>query len=175
MSTTYFAYSFPISDRLVEPHHRSLEDVTEILNREKPEPFLCCASRSNWVLIRIANLSSALTLPQLAGFRNTLFLVPNEEISFLLGEIDRVLAIAEAAPESLMEALEQWGADEIIEALRTSKEAGVPYLGPEVDGDGDDPKYLFAWLKSLRSVALVSASTGKGLLHVQPKWPGGVA
>jgi hypothetical protein len=170
MSSTYFSWAFPAEPKDVSADVSSLEDAGIFLAKVPEDRLLMSASRNNWLLDNLKILSVARRLPHLQRLENVATVFSVSEVPSVFEEIESLLMFARDAPESIAAALNPpCDVAEVSEALESSTEAETPHLGPSGAEEGDAPKYLFSWLKSLHALLIYAHRSGLCTVHVQPR------
>ena len=171
MSTTYFSWAFPAKPEDVLDDVNALEDVDALLAQVSEGRLLASASRNNWLLSNLQNLSAIHGLRHLRRLGAAFSLVPVAEIPSAIREIESLLKLAQDAPQFVAAVFHTpCEATDVSIALAASKEAEVPHLGPSGAEEGDSPEYLFGWLKSLRTLLDHAHRRRLCVVHVQPRW-----
>ena len=171
MATTYFSWAFPATAARLIGDYSCLEDVGCVLEDVPQANLLMSASRNGWLLATLVSVFTELGLSRLKVLKQTYSSFSVRELPEVLQEIESVLSFARDCPESIADVMQHdYDAESVSLGLQASVEAAVPHLGPSRGEEGDDPEYLFSWLKSLRMLVLQASESGLCLVHVQPRW-----
>lgn len=170
MATTHFSWAFPATAARLIGDYSCLEDVGCVLEDAPQATLLMSASRNGWLLGTLVSVCTELGLARLKVFKQTYSSFSVMELPEVLQEIEYVLAFARDCPELISDVMHHdYDAESVSLGLQASVEAAVPHLGPSRGEEGDDPEYLFSWLKSLRMLVLQANESGLCLVHVQPR------
>ena len=171
MSQSYFCWTFPANECDVTSELHSLESADRLLKAlDGSDQLLMAASRNDWLLSMLDALALGLRVTGLAAFHTMAYVVSSERVPHVIGEVQSLLDAAKSNPGLCAELLEGgYSEGDVLLALRLSKPASTPHLGPEDADEGDSPRYLFAWLKSLLSVLHFANENSQCVVHVQPE------
>lgn len=171
MATTHFSWAFPATAARLIGDYSCLEDVGCVLEDVPQANLLMSASRNGWLLATLVAACTELGLARLKAFKQTYSSFSVRDLPEVLQEIELILAFARDFPDCFADVMHHdYDAESVSLGLQASVEAAVPHLGPSHGEEGDDPEYLFSWIKSLRMLVLQARESGLCLVHVQPRW-----
>lgn len=151
----------------VRPDHRSLDDVTDLLNSDVAMGrALMCVSRNDWVAGILMHIAPDFGISTLKFVNNIVSVLETAAINSAINEIENLLESAKRDPKHFARILHQEDTD-ISHALQVSNSEYDPIHGPRGEEEGDGPIYLFSYLKCLLVLFRYAQEKDLCIMHVR--------
>ena len=172
MSTDFFSWTFPANEHEDIAGVTSFETASHLLDllHESENLLLMSASRRDWLLSNLEVLAQGFGVDRLAAFHQVRYIIRSEEMPQVIAQVQSLLSAIERSPDECAKLVTDGSSAENIQA---DFERSRSFLGsaswPGYADDGDNPRYLFSWIKALLQLLLYANANSKCLIHVQPE------